>query len=374
MPYCHQHYSRERKPNKDDCIKVSTDLRDIRLAAVEKLNQIKSSISTIEEYKKQHPESDLSELKLPVSFDVVKNFLLTYDQYDLKKKYAFIRPNRGKWISSQNGERPINPLEQRDVALGWEVFGFEEVGGGKVAIHSCGKYLSSENGVNPMRCDRQSVGTWEQFDMIEHGDSLYSFKGSNGRYVSTTDGEGHIMCNSEAIGDSEKFLVLPIKDLADEINIGWSQYETYFTNLFQEYDAAVEEKKKIDPEKFYITNEIEVYHEGSGHGKSYFTNHEQRLFNQKVFKVAMKEADEKIYKVERIIEDEVSFINSLFWRERNYDEEAAKMLKKLIPAICLLEGKTIPQESAAAANIENESGKDMESDDEEDDEDSYIVY
>jgi predicted heme/steroid binding protein len=365
-----------RDPNpmeKESCLTLNTQFRDVRLSAVEKLNQLKTFISTIEEYQKQHAESDLTELKLSLPFDYVKNYVAKVDNYDPKMKYVFIRTTTNeKWISSWNGQQPICTFGDRDgeVPLGWEVFGIEEVTGeaGKVAIKSRGKYLSSEIGEAPMTCNRQQALDWEYFELIEHGDNIYSIKGNNGKYVSY-DGKQYLMCNAEAIGDSEKFFLHPVKDLADEINIGFDCYDAHFTNLFTQLEAATEEKKQINPEDYYISNDIEVYHDGCGYGKPYVTTHPQKIFIQKDFKEAMKKADEEIYKVENAIRRDISALRSLIWHEKSIDDEASNMLKKLMPTICILEGKPIPVDEDVAAK--NESDEDVE--EEESDADSYIV-
>ena len=93
----------------------------------------------------------------------------------------------------------------RATAQGWEQFTVEDAGAGKVALKSQGKYVSSENGVNPITCNRTSVGDWEKFDWIVNNDGSISLRGNNGRYVSCENGTQPMTCNRTAISGWEAF-------------------------------------------------------------------------------------------------------------------------------------------------------------------------
>uniref|UniRef100_A0A914DUD9 Uncharacterized protein n=1 Tax=Acrobeloides nanus TaxID=290746 RepID=A0A914DUD9_9BILA len=67
-----------------------------------------------------------------------------------------------------------------------------------------GKYVSSENGEQPITCNRTSVDDWEKFELIKHGDGTVSFKGNNGKYISNEGGKS-MTCNRGNCDGWEKF-------------------------------------------------------------------------------------------------------------------------------------------------------------------------
>ena len=107
------------------------------------------------------------------------------------------------WNHALNGTQAMTC--NRAVAQGWEQFSVEDAGGGKIALKSQGKYLSSENGAAPITCNRTSVGDWEKFDWIVNNDGSISLRGNNGRYVSCENGTQPMTCNRTAISGWEAF-------------------------------------------------------------------------------------------------------------------------------------------------------------------------
>lgn len=113
-----------------------------------------------------------------------------------------IRGNNNAFISSENGLQPI--MCNRAAAAGWEQFTVVDAGGGKIALQNQGKYVSSENGAS-MTCNRTSLGDTEKFDWIAHPDGTFSLRGNNGQYVSSENGEQPMHCNRAVIDAWEKF-------------------------------------------------------------------------------------------------------------------------------------------------------------------------
>jgi glucosylceramidase len=70
-----------------------------------------------------------------------------------------------------------------------------------------GKYVSSENGVNPITCSRPTIGGWEQFTWIVNTDGTISLQGNNGRYISSENGTQAMTCNRATISGWEAFSV-----------------------------------------------------------------------------------------------------------------------------------------------------------------------
>ncbi len=115
-----------------------------------------------------------------------------------------IKGNNGKLTSSENGNKPMNC--NRNSVGGWEKFTIVDAGGGKVALRgNNGKYVSSENGSKPITCNRNAIRAWEKFTMTVTGTNQIAFKGSNGKYISSENGSKSMTCNRNAIGGWEKF-------------------------------------------------------------------------------------------------------------------------------------------------------------------------
>jgi hypothetical protein len=93
----------------------------------------------------------------------------------------------------------------RATAQAWEQFTVVDAGGGKIALRSMNKYVSSENGVGAITCNRTSIADWERFDWIVNPDGKISLRGNNGRYISSENGTANMTCNRTAIGGWEAF-------------------------------------------------------------------------------------------------------------------------------------------------------------------------
>ncbi|HYG38366.1 MAG TPA: hypothetical protein VD908_07110 [Cytophagales bacterium] len=114
-----------------------------------------------------------------------------------------LKGSNGMYVSSENGTEPMNC--DRTTAQDWEKFTIVDAGGGKIALRSMGKYVSSENGTQPINCNRTSVQDWEKFTLVNNSDGTVSFRGNNGRYISSENGTSSMTCNRTAIGGWEKF-------------------------------------------------------------------------------------------------------------------------------------------------------------------------
>ncbi|ASZ14938.1 lectin [Chitinophaga pendula] len=114
-----------------------------------------------------------------------------------------LRGSNGQYVSSENGAQPMQC--NRAVAQGWEQFTVVNAGGGKVALLNGGKYVSSENGTQPVNCNRPAIGPWEQFEWVVNANNTISLKGSNGRYLSSEGGTQGMTCNRTTISATEQF-------------------------------------------------------------------------------------------------------------------------------------------------------------------------
>ena len=109
------------------------------------------------------------------------------------------------FVSGENGAAPL--ICNKETIGAWEKFEVIDAGGGKIALKSEGKYLSSENGNGPMNCNRTSIGDWEKFDWLENADGTISVRGSNYFNVSIENENGPLTCNKSSLGAREKFTV-----------------------------------------------------------------------------------------------------------------------------------------------------------------------
>lgn len=116
-----------------------------------------------------------------------------------------LKGSNNNYVSSENGQQPMNC--NRAAAQGWEQFTIMDAGGGKVALFTQGKYVSSENGQQPINCNRAAIGPWEQLEWINNTDGTISLKGNNGMYISSENGTQAMTCNHSTAGASEKFKV-----------------------------------------------------------------------------------------------------------------------------------------------------------------------
>ena len=110
----------------------------------------------------------------------------------------------GKYVSTENGTQPMYCT--RDTVQDWEKLDVVDAGAGKIALRGGnGLYVSSENGTAPIQCNRPSIGDWEKFDWVTTADGKVALRGSNGCYVSSENGTAAMTCNRTSISGWEAF-------------------------------------------------------------------------------------------------------------------------------------------------------------------------
>ncbi|WP_143305240.1 family 16 glycosylhydrolase [Chitinophaga vietnamensis] len=151
------------------------------------------------------PGQTVDESKLPASMyvDYVRVYSITPGSSAPIGSTITLKGFNNAYVSSENGTQPMTC--NRATAQAWEQFYVEDAGGGKIALKSMGKYVSSENGVNPITCNRTTVGDWEKFDWVVNADGTIALHGNNGRYVSCENGTQAMTCNRTAISGWESF-------------------------------------------------------------------------------------------------------------------------------------------------------------------------
>ncbi len=112
-------------------------------------------------------------------------------------------PNN-QFVSGENGLNPM--MCDRPTASTWETFTIVDAGGGKVALRSMNKYVSSENGATTgITCNRTTISDWEKFDWIVNTNGTISLRGNNGKYISSENGQAVMKCNRATIAGWETF-------------------------------------------------------------------------------------------------------------------------------------------------------------------------
>lgn len=116
----------------------------------------------------------------------------------------WLRGTNNRYVSSENGQTAMRC--NRTSVGGWEQFTVVNAGSGRIALRgSNGRYVSSENGQTGMMCNRTTIGGWEAFDWIDIGGGQIALRGTNNRYVSSENGQSAMMCNRTSVGGWEAF-------------------------------------------------------------------------------------------------------------------------------------------------------------------------
>ena len=114
-----------------------------------------------------------------------------------------LKGNNGKYVSSENGAQPVTC--NRGAVGGWEKFIVVDAGGGTIALRgNNGRYISSENGAQSMTCNRTAIGAWEKFTVGVTGNQI-TLRGNNGRFVSSENGTRSMTCNRTSAQGWERF-------------------------------------------------------------------------------------------------------------------------------------------------------------------------
>ncbi len=115
----------------------------------------------------------------------------------------WLKGNNGLYVSSENGAEPMNC--DRESVQGWEQFTVIDAGNGKIGLQNNNMYVSSENGEAPINCDRTSLDGWEAFEWIAMEDGKVAFRGNNNMYISSRNGEAPMTCDAEVLAGWEIF-------------------------------------------------------------------------------------------------------------------------------------------------------------------------
>ena len=122
-----------------------------------------------------------------------------------------LKGNNSRYLSSENGKAFGMTCNRNNVGS-WEKFTIVNAGNGLIALKgNNGAFVCSENGNSQgMSCDRTVIQEWEKFDPVFIANGVYGFRANNGKYVSSEDGRQAITANRDVIGTWEKFNVTKV--------------------------------------------------------------------------------------------------------------------------------------------------------------------
>ncbi|SFE40968.1 Por secretion system C-terminal sorting domain-containing protein [Chitinophaga sp. CF118] len=119
-------------------------------------------------------------------------------------KTIWLKGFNNQYVSSEDGATTGMNCN-RPTVQGWEQFLVVDAGNGKIALQNNGKYVSSENGEQPITCNRTSIQGWEAFDWVPVGNGQVFLRGSNGLYVSSENGTAPMTCTRATPSGWEAF-------------------------------------------------------------------------------------------------------------------------------------------------------------------------
>ncbi len=155
-------------------------------------------------------------------------------------KIVYLKGNNNRYVSSENGVKPMNC--NRSAIASWEKFNWINLDNGKIAFKgSNGKYVSSEDGLKSMTCNRSAIGYWERFTPEPLGGNVYAFKASNGKYISSENGSLSMTCNRNVIGSWEKFFV----DEFSGKNSSKNNFTVFFNSKSKTVNVMIQDKESV---------------------------------------------------------------------------------------------------------------------------------
>jgi len=117
-------------------------------------------------------------------------------------KYIWLR-NGGKYVTSNNGKSAMKANKNK--VGNFEKFKVVNTSDNKIALlGSNNRYVNSQNGTKAITCTSKSIGGWEAFEWIEV-DGKVALKGFNGKFISAEGGTKGMTCNRETVSGWEAF-------------------------------------------------------------------------------------------------------------------------------------------------------------------------
>jgi hypothetical protein len=126
-------------------------------------------------------------------------------------KIALKAANGQYVVAEGGGGREV--LANRNSVGAWETFELVQLGGNRVALKAAnGQYVVAEGGGGrEVLANRNSVGAWETFELVQLGGNRVVLKAANGQYVVAEGGGGReVLANRNAVGAWETFELISL--------------------------------------------------------------------------------------------------------------------------------------------------------------------
>lgn len=123
-----------------------------------------------------------------------------------------LRAYNGQYVSAEGGGG-AEVVANRDEVGEWETFELIELEGTKIALRAYnGQYISAEGGGGgEVVANRDEIGEWETFDLVELGDNKIALRVYNGQYISAEGGGGaEVVANRDEVGEWETFELIKL--------------------------------------------------------------------------------------------------------------------------------------------------------------------
>ncbi|MEI6105171.1 MAG: SdrD B-like domain-containing protein [Methanothrix sp.] len=124
-----------------------------------------------------------------------------------------LRAANGQYVCAEGGGGD-GVVANRNAIGGWETFKLIDRGSGNVALQAAnGKYLCAEGGGGgAVVANRNAIGAWETFKLIDRGNGYFALQAANGQYLCAEGGGGGaVVANRNAIGAWETFRFMDLR-------------------------------------------------------------------------------------------------------------------------------------------------------------------
>jgi hypothetical protein len=126
-----------------------------------------------------------------------------------------LRADDGHFVCADEGD----VVADRDEIGSWEVFKLINLGYGYIALQAhTGQYVCAEDGGgDDVVANRDEIGPWETFKLINLGNRKVALQADNGQYVCAEDGGGDgVVANRDEIGSWETFKLIRSPNIGGE--------------------------------------------------------------------------------------------------------------------------------------------------------------
>ena len=132
----------------------------------------------------------------------------------------------GQYVCAEGGGgREV--VANRDAIGAWETFELIDQGNGYYALQAAnGQFVCAEGGGGrEVVANRDAIGAWETFKLIDRGDGNVALQAANGQYVCAEgSGGGAVVANRNAIGPWETFKLIDRRDSNVALQAANGQY------------------------------------------------------------------------------------------------------------------------------------------------------